>query len=270
MRNRIALAALLALAACEKTEEAKAPPPAAPAAQPAAVPAAAGPLTWKSSTADAEVALSLPPAVARVPALYGKLFSEGKNELEAFAEGAKGELEELRANGDTPPPFGKTHDYAVSAETPRLLSLVENTLESTGGAHPNTTLEATVWDKQAGKALSAADLFAPGADMTGPDKALCDAIHAAKQARVQDPALTGELKACPKLEAATLALAPSTEPGKAGGLIALFSPYALGAYVEGAYRVVVPLPAVRPALAPAYAPEFAGTPAPGSDKGPEQ
>jgi hypothetical protein len=213
--------------------------------------------------------LSLPPAAGALPALYGKLFADGRNDLRAFADGAKSELEELRANGETVHPYGRTLDYAVSADTPRLLSLVLNELESTGGAHPNTTLSATIWDKQAGKVVAPADLFAATADMTGADKALCDAVHAAKQARAGDPALDGELKSCPKLRRADLALAPSNVPGKAGGVVALFSPYALGAYAEGAYRVVLPLAAVQAVLAPAYAPEFAGSPAPGADRGPE-
>ncbi|HTI67820.1 MAG TPA: DUF3298 and DUF4163 domain-containing protein [Caulobacteraceae bacterium] len=269
MRTRLRIATtlgLLALAACgPKTEQAAQAPPAAPAAPAAPLP----PLTWRNATADAEVSLSLPPAVGRIPALYARLFAGGRNDLQAFAEGAKGELEERRANGETVRPYGRSLDYAVSAETPRLLSLVLNELESTGGAHPNTTLSATVWDKQAGRMLKGPDLFAPGADMAAADKALCDAVHAAKLARVKDPALTGELTSCPRLRAAALAVAPSTVPGKAGGVIALFSPYALGAYAEGAYRIVLPQAAVRGVLAPAYAAEFAGMPAPGSDKGPE-
>lgn len=259
--------ALLSLAACGRKDEAAKAPATAPVAAPAAPAAPLPPLTYKSSTRDAEVSLTLPPAAGAIPALYGKLFAEGRNDLQAFAEGAKSELEELRANGEPVQPYQRTLDYAVSADTPHLLSLVLNELEGTGGAHPNTTLSATIWDKQAGKVVAPSALF--GADTAAADKALCDAIHAAKQARVGDPALTGELKSCPRLARATLALAASTTPGKAGGVVALFSPYALGAYAEGAYRVVLPLTAIQSALAPAYAGEFAGAPAPGSDKGPE-
>jgi hypothetical protein len=271
MKRRLALIAGLALvaAACgRKAEEAKAPAPPAQAAAPAPPAAPLPPLTWRSSTRDAEVSLSLPPAVGRIPALYNRLFAEDRNDLEAFVEGAKGELEELRANGEAVRAYGRSLDYAVTAETPRLLSLVRNEVENTGGAHPNTALTSTIWDKQAGKAIAAAALF--GADTAAADKALCDAVHAAKQARAGKPGLDGEMKACPTLKRATLALAASTTPGKAGGVVALFSPYALGPYAEGAYRVVVPADAIRGALAPAYAAEFAGAPAPGADKGPER
>lgn len=271
MRTPAAAAAiliLLAASACDRKPEQPAPAP-APASAPSAA-APTPPLSYRSLSADAEVSLNVPRAVAAVPALYGTLFSAGRNDLQAFEEGAKGEHEELRANGETVRPYGRSLDYAVSAETPRLISLVLNALEFTGGAHPNTTLSATVWDKQAGREVPTAALFRPDADMAGPDKALCDAVHAAKKAKVGDAALTGELKACPRLKSAALALAASTTPGKAGGVVALFSPYALGAYVEGAYRVVVPLSAIQGALAPAYAGEFAGAPAPDAASGPEQ
>ncbi len=266
MRNSLGLflaAALLAACGPKPEEAAQAPPPPTAPAEPA------GPLSYTSKTADAEVSITLPPEVGAIPSLYAKLFSEGRNELDSFAEGAKGELEALRAGGDKPLPYGRSLDYAVTAQTPRLLSLVLNAMENTGGAHPNTLLSTTIWDKAAGKAVAPADLFAPGADMTAADKALCDAIRAAKQTRAGDPALTGELKTCPALTAASLALAASTTPGKAGGLIAVFSPYALGPYAEGAYRVVVPASAVQGVLNPAYADQFAGAPAPGQDKGPE-
>jgi hypothetical protein len=268
MRSRLALiGACAVLAACgpKPEEKAEAPPP-APAPAPAPP---AGPLTYSAKTADAEVSLTLPPQVGAVPALYAKLFSEGRNELDGFVEGARGELEELRAGGEKPGGYARDLKYAVSAETPRLIGLILTAFENTGGAHPNTVLSPTVWDKAAGKALAPAELFAPGADMAAADKALCDAIHAAKQERVQSPDLTGELKDCPKLKDAPLALAASTEPNKAGGVVAVFSPYALGAYVEGAYRVVLPLSAFQGVVNPAYAGEFAGAPAPGQDKGPE-
>lgn len=260
------LAAFALLAACgpKPAEKAEAPPAPPPAPKPPA-----GPLTYSAKTADAEVALTLPAPVGAVPALYTKLFSEGRNELDSFAEGAKSELEELRANGDKPTAYARDLKYAVTAETPKLIALVLTAFENTGGAHPNTVLTPTIWDKGAGEALTPAKLFTDGADMTAADKALCDAIHAAKQARVQSPDLNGELKDCPKLEDAPLTLAASTEAGKAGGVVAIFSPYALGAYVEGAYRVVLPLSAFQGVIAPAYAAEFAGAPAAGQDKGPE-
>ena len=57
-------------------------------------------------------------------------------------------------------------------------------------------------------------------------------------------------------------LAPGTVKGRAGGLIFVYSPYDIGAYVEGGYDVLLPLAVFRDALKPEYAGEFAGSPKP--------
>jgi hypothetical protein len=253
----LALAALVALSACNRREEAAAPP-AAPAAPP---PPAAGPLTYKKTSTAAEVSLSLPERVGQLPALYAKLYAEGRNTLDAFAEGAVGEVEELRSAGLPTQPYARTIDYTVRAETPRLLSLAIANYENTGGAHPNGSLDALTWDKTTGRAVTTAELFDPAADMTGADKALCDALRAAKTERTGEASFSGEFTTCPELKTTKAVLAPSTVAGKAGGLTVLFSPYEIGPYAEGAYEIPVPLAAFRAMLAPAYAGEFDGAPA---------
>ncbi len=45
-------------------------------------------------------------------------------------------------------------------------------------------------------------------------------------------------------------LAPSTTPGKVGGLTALIDPYVVGPYSEGDYEVTVPASAFQALLAP--------------------
>ena len=251
-------AVAVAVAACErKPEPAPAPKPAAPAAPVAAAPTGTpGPLTFNQKTADAEVSLSLPPAVAAVPSLYAKLYAEGRNGLQAFADGAKGDLEEQRANGDKVQPYRQSLAYSLSAETPKLIGLQLVTAEESGGAHPNNSLKGLIWDKAAGKEVKAGDLFAAGADMSAAEKALCDGVRAARKAR-QPAAAPGD---CPKLKSASLTLAPSTTPGKAGGVLALFSGFALGGGAD--YRIAIPFDAIHTELAPAYAAEFAGAPAP--------
>ena len=258
MRAAVAvLAVLVALAACKKREQA--PPPAARAPAPAP---AAGPLTYEKKTTAAEVALKLPERVGQLPALYARLFAEGRNALDAFAEGATGEIEELRAAGLPAAPYAREIEYTVAAETPRLLSLAVSNYENTGGAHPNASLDALTWDKATGRALPLVELFRPGADMAAANKALCDAIRTAKTERTGEASFAGELNACPALATVKATLAPSTVAGKAGGLTVLFSPYEIGPYVEGAYEIDLPLASFRSVLAPAYAGEFDGAPAP--------
>ena len=264
MANRKAWAGLAALAlivsACERKPE-PAPAPKPVAAAPTAPPP---PLNYGRKTADAEVSLTLPAAVARVPALYAKLFADGRNSLDAFADGAKGDLDEQRAGGEAAAPYRRTMTYTVDAQTARLVGLHLAATEDTGGAHPSDTWKGLIWDKAASREVKISDLFPAGTDMAAADKALCDAIHGAKKVRRGDPALTGDLTACPRLTAASLTLAPSAVAGKAGGVIALFAPFALSGGGDSGYRIAVPLEAIRSVLAPAYAGEFAGAPAPGA------
>jgi hypothetical protein len=246
----------LALAACERREQQAAAPP------PPAKVAPAGPLAYARKTDIAEISLTLPARVGELPALYARLFGEQKAALDAFAADAAKDLEGLRAAGLPARPYTRQVEYTVAAETPRLISLRVQTFEDTGGAHPNTALSALTWDKQQGKALAPKDLLAQGADSAAADRALCDAVKAEKRRRIGDDSFTTVFPACPTLADAALLLAPSTAAGRAGGLTALFSPYDVGAYVEGAYEIDVPLAAVRTALNPAYATEFAGAPRP--------
>ena len=58
---------------------------------------------------------------------------------------------------------------------------------------------------------------------------------------------------CPKWRESHFVLAPSTVPGKIGGLVFLFDPYAVGAYAEGEYEVTLPQALFTAVLAPAGA-----------------
>lgn len=249
------LATLLTLAACERREQA-----AAPAAPKAA--ALAGPLIYEKKTDGIEVKLTLPEAVGRTPALYARLYSEGKNALDGFVEGSTEDVEQLKAAGLMQTGYSREIEYQATADTPRLLGLVRNDYEYTGGAHPNSSMQALTWDKATGKSLAVTELMRPGADMAAVDKALCDGILAEKKVRTGEAAIDGEVKACPKLADVSVALERSTVAGKAGGLTALFPPYTLGAYAEGSYEITLPLTVIQPVLSPTYAGEFGGQPAP--------
>ena len=60
------------------------------------------------------------------------------------------------------------------------------------------------------------------------------------------------------LEIGAIALAPSTETGKASGLITYFAPYAVGPYVEGEYVLFVPWTAFKDHLSAEGAALFGG------------
>jgi hypothetical protein len=217
------------------------------------------PFAYASKTAQAVVSLKLPASLAAQPDLHARLYDEGVKDLKRFADGAASAHAE---DTEDTVPYERNVKWTAADETSKLISLQKETFEFSGGAHPNTTLEAVLWDKALKKALQPGALFKTGVDYSKLDATLCDAITAAKKARLGTSFVAAgpDTWQCPKWKDSTLALAPSTVAGKAGGLTFLFSPYAVGAYVEGPYEITVPQSAFRADLAPGYADEFAGSP----------
>lgn len=261
----VALAAAATVAGCnrDRTDEKTAPP--APAAVDAAVtPAdAAAPLAYESKTQYAEVSLTLPAAIKAQPDLHARVYAATVRDLRQFSEGAQADRSE--AGGDAgSPPYDKSIQITPGAETGKLFSLIRSDSEYTGGAHPNPSFAAILWDKALKREIAATDLFIKSSDLSALDAALCTAINAEKRKRdpqAQTVALTGSgMWKCPRASTVPFVLATGTTPGKAGGLVFLIGPYQVGPYSDGSYEVTVPLSAFRALLAPAYADEFAGQP----------
>jgi len=260
----VALAAALAASAgCERKDDKVARPGQPPVDAAESTPAdAAAPLTFSEDNEHAKVGLKLPEAIKRQPDLHARLYAEGVKDLKAFAEGAAGERAELEGQGMEIPPYMREIEWNVGADTGKLMSLWSLQSEYTGGAHGNAAYGAALWDKALKRMVSANQLFDRGADPVL-DKALCDAIIAAKRERLgAEYVPPGQDWNCPKWRDTVFALAPSTQAGKAGGLVFLLPPYAVGPYAEGTYEVTVPLSAFAGEVAAAYADEFAGGPQP--------
>ncbi len=253
MRTRsliVAAMAVLALAACHRKPPAKPPAPAAP-------------LAFAKTTPDAEVKLALAPGVAEDPALNRRLYEDGVKELNGFVEEAAKDRAQLVGKGLPDTPYERTIDWSVAAASPRLISMKQSWFDFTGGAHPNHGSKSLLWDRKAASAIPRSSLFASDVDGRRLDAVLCDAIRTAKVRRVGEEIARSEEGTwpCPKWGDADFVLAPSTAPGKFGGLTFLFDPYAIGPYVEGDYAVTVPLVQFQDALAPAFKDQFAGAPA---------
>lgn len=258
-----ALAALALVSACQRREEAEAPD-ATPMTGAAETPAdQAAPLTYSRETAYATVELELPEAIAAYPDLHAAIYGEEVRTLREFLEGAQGDHTEY--GGEDMPPYEQTIIYEPAGESARLFSLRETSSQYTGGAHGMYGFSGVLWDKTSDRRIEPATLFRTGADMSALDRALCDAINAARTDFVGEPsslAVDDEDApwACPRAIETPFVLAPSTTDGRAGGLEFLIGPYLVGPYAEGAYRIVVPQAAFRGLLNQAYAGEFAGAP----------
>ncbi|KPP89733.1 hypothetical protein [Erythrobacter sp. HL-111] len=150
--------------------------------------------------------------------------------------------------------------WEVVADTPRFLSLQGEASLFSGGAHGNLAFDALVWDREAGAALDAMELF------TSPE-ALAEAVRApyclALLAQQNERRGEGSTEPadpfadCPALD--ELVIAPASVGGGAFDTLHLLAaPYVAGPYAEGPYTVRLPVTeAVRAAARPEYRAAFA-------------
>lgn len=257
----VTVAIAASLAACQRNEKKEAP--AAPAASGHAI---EGPLKYDSATPFAKVSLTLPEVVLSYPALYTPLYRDEVAKLKEYAEGAQADRTEAGSPVDMPP-YEKTIIYGAPVETGRLFSLMRTDFDYSGGAHPNTVATSLLWDRTDARRITAADLFGQQADTSGLERALCQAVNAAKADRpgATPVSTTSGIWTCPKLKDVAVILAPGSVAGKAGGLTFLLDAYAVGPYVEGPYYLTLPLSTFQSALSPEYAAEFDGVPSKSGD-----
>lgn len=267
-RAVVALAAsalVLSLAAsCQRRDETADAPPATPVTGAPETPAdQAAPLTYSRETAYAEVQLTLPEAIAAYPDLHAAVYGEEVRNLREFLEGAQSDHTEFTSEEGLPP-YERNIVYEPAGESARLFSLRETLSEYTGGAHGMYSFSGVLWDKTSDRRIQPATLFRAGADMAALDRALCDAINAARTDLIGEASSLTMTEtdgwACPRAIETPFVLAPSTTAGRAGGLEFLIGPYQVGPYAEGSYQIVVPQAAFRGLLNQAYAGEFAGAP----------
>jgi hypothetical protein len=259
-------AAATVLAACNrKEEEAAAPPPAIPAG-PAGAAAPNHPLAYESKNSFANVKLTLPDAVKGQPELHKAVYDASVKDLQTFVEGAQADRTEAGGDGGMPP-YERVIEYGTAVQTGKLFGLSGTSYEFTGGAHGNPAYLAVLWDKALKRRIDLNALLKPGADRGALERLLCAAVNAEKKVRdpqaetlTLGPPKDGAYWSCPALSETVVGLAPSTTPGKAGGLTFLIGPYVVGPYAEGGYEIDLPQSAIRALLNPAYADEFAGAP----------
>lgn len=139
------------------------------------------------------------------------------------------------------------HDYyskvwTSAGQSSRLLSLQAELGTFTGGAHPNTSYEALLWDRAGGKPVAVSQLFARSGDFAAISRpAYCKALDRERLKRRQGEKLgLAEFDACPKFSQLAVVIADRDRNGRFDRIDFIASPYAAGPYAEGEY--VVPLP----------------------------
>lgn len=191
---------------------------------------------------------------AAISQLNGKLHAQM---AKSYREARSNALDDQAAARQQKRPYNKdffSMEWTTAGQTPRLLSLQGQLSTFTGGAHPNTSYNALLWDRRLGKEVSLGALLTGRANLAALMRpAYCKALDAERLKRRQGEKIGGEFDECPKLS--DLAIAPS-DPNRSGRLETIdfvASPYVAGPYVEGEYEVSLP---VTPKLIAALRPEY--------------
>lgn len=258
------------------TEMASAAPSAAPSTAPGAVPNASPAPTETAtdsqtvSTASAptdivvtdkalEYKIAMPPGAANDPVL-APILKDAKTAMDKLRREATAESKQPGFRT----PWEGVESWEYAAKAGGVVSLIGQRYTFTGGAHGNTIFDAVI-ARSSGEKLKLDDMFKLD---KSPSPALaigvCEAIKAAKREKnspmeINDaPIVCAGPKANPELSQVTYALAPSSTPGKFGGVYAIFQTYTLGPYVDGAYIVPVQQGVFAEDLKPEFKPLFGG------------
>jgi hypothetical protein len=155
--------------------------------------------------------------------------------------------------------------YTIRSVTDRhYVSIVRSDYMNTGGAHPNSDVDAILWDATKNKRISIRPFFIDTADDGPTMKAVLRAVIGSLNGKFKrDPGDIANAEAYKDLEPKLLkiggvTLAPSTVSGKSSGLTFHYPPYAVAPYAEGEVVAFVPWDFLKPYLAPEGIRIFAG------------
>jgi hypothetical protein len=149
--------------------------------------------------------------------------------------------------------------WTTAGESVRLLSLQSENGSFTGGAHPNTSYGALLWDRHTSREASMGSLFTRSGDFSAvTHSAYCKGLDAQRaKKRAGEKLDLPEFIECPKYSGLAIAPVDRNKNGRFDAIDFTASPYVAGPYVEGDYSVVVPVTArLVAALKPQYRASF--------------
>jgi hypothetical protein len=202
-----------------------------------------------------EFSYEWPAQAAAIPALDTRFYKEAKK---ALAEAQANAREDQAAAKEQERDFNGhffSMMWTTAGQTPRLLSLICEFGSFEGGAHPNSSYNALLWDRRLGREIAIGDQFlrvSSFAALTG--VAYCKVLAREQRKRRDGEKLDlPEFNECPKYSDMAIAPVDKDKDGRFDTWSFVASPYVAGPYVEGEYEVE--LPVTRPLIAamkPAY------------------
>lgn len=212
----------------------------------------------KENSKALEFAYSWPAEVAAIRSLNQRFRSDAQT---ALRRAQKDAAEDMRLAASQKREFHAhlfTRSWTNAGQSLRLLSLESQTGIFTGGAHPNSTNGALLWERRLGREVFLATLFLrPGVFETLTRTIYCKKLSAERRKRRQGEKLGGMFDDCPKYSELAIAPFDGDRDGRFDRLRFTASPYVAGPYVEGAYEIDVPVSRqLMAAMKPAYRTSF--------------
>lgn len=197
---------------------------------------------------------SYPAAAAAVPALKAYLDQDMAHRRAEVARDARDNAAEAAKNGrEITNRWDRGFEWSLVTELPRWVSLSQSHGSYDGGAHPNNGYGALLWDKEAGRAVPAMDIFvSKTAFDAAVDRAFNDDIN--RQRRENREGQIGEgMYAEPVTPSEQSVIFGSSDHQRFNRIGFLINPYVAGPRVEGDYEVTLPVnAAILAAVKPQY------------------
>lgn len=195
------------------------------------------------NSAALEFSYSYPAEAAAIPALnrrfqadlatqYRKASKLGLEDLKIYKEQKRGGISDFFSM-----------EWTTAGQTPRLLSLQNQLSTFTGGAHPNTSYGALLWDRRLGREIKMETLFLrSGAFAALTRSRYCAALDAERKKRREGEKLDlPDFKACPKYSELAITAVDKDRNNRFDSIAFVASPYTAGPYAEGEYEVSLPV-----------------------------
>jgi hypothetical protein len=200
-----------------------------------------------------------PAEAAAVAALDTRFRADVQN---AFAEARANAAEDQKLAREQKRNFNPefySMAWTLGGQSARLLSLQSELSSFTGGAHPNTSYGALIWERKLNRQVSMDALLAGRGNFAAIARVpYCKALDAERKKRRQGETLDlPEFNACPKFSDLAIAPVDQDHDGRFDHISFVASPYVAAPYVEGKYAIVLPVTAgLMGALRPEYRNSF--------------
>jgi hypothetical protein len=192
-----------------------------------------------------------------IPALVQRFTADMKKQRASLTAMAQKDAADRKKQDFPFNAYQQVTSITTVGETPRLLSLRNDTYQFTGGAHGNSGAKAILWDRKLNKQIDFSALFRNGSGyLTVLRSPYCKLLNAERKKRRQGEQLGGEFDQCPKFSELTLMPADPKKKGRFNQILIVADPYVAGPYVEGSYDISVPVSA---GLVAKLKPEYRGS-----------